>query len=79
MSHGPDTLDNAAELTQQLNDAYVASARRKAGPEQVQGPDGVWPHTECECGEEIPAGRLALGKIRCIDCQIDLERGRARR
>lgn len=29
---------------------------------------------EEECGEEIPAGRLALGKVRCLDCQVRKEK-----
>lgn len=78
MTQEADDLDNAAVLTQQLNDAYVASVRRKAAPEQAQNLDGSWPVTECECGEDIPLGRIALGKIRCIDCQQALERSRRR-
>lgn len=78
MTQEADDLDNAALLTQKLNDAYVAAARRAAAPEQVQNPDGSWPVTECECGEDIPAGRVALGKIRCICCQQDFEREKLR-
>lgn len=76
----PDPIDQASELSQTLNDAYVGQARAKAKPEQVQNPDGTWPHTECvDCDTEIPEGRLKLGKIRCIRCQEDIERvGRAR-
>jgi RNA polymerase-binding transcription factor DksA len=75
MTREADELDAASELTQQLNDAYVNNARAKAKPEQVQNADGTWPKTQCDCGDPIPAGRLALGKIRCVACQQDRERG----
>jgi len=75
----PDVLDQASQLTQALTDVAVANARVSARPEQVQRPDGSWPQTECECGEPINEGRLALGKIRCIACQQDLEKERRAR
>lgn len=71
-----DELDVAAQLTQQLADAAVADVRRAAAPQQVQCIDGSWPNPECECGEPIPEARLRLGRIRCVDCQEILERGR---
>lgn len=71
----PDLLDRASALTQQLNDASVNHARAMARPEQARNQDGSWPHTECvDCGLDIEAGRLSLGKIRCFSCQSDLER-----
>lgn len=70
-----DSLDRAAEWTAQMTDASVANLRLKASPEQVQRPDGSWPHTECvDCDDEIPEGRLRLGKIRCVYCQARKER-----
>ena len=79
MTQEADNLDQAAALTQHLTDSYVAQARSLSKPEQVQNPDGTWPVTECiDCEAEIPAGRLALGRIRCVHCQEDNER-RARR
>ena len=70
-----DDLDRASELTQALTDIYVAGTRRKAQPEQEQGQDGSWPITDCECGEPLGL-RMTLGKIRCIECQQDLEQER---
>lgn len=70
-----DDLDRASELTQVLTDIYVAGTRRKAQPEQEQQPDGSWPIQECECGEPL-GQRMALGKIRCLACQQDLEKER---
>lgn len=70
-----DIIDKASDLEQHLTSAYVVSARAKARPEQVQNPDGSWPHPECiDCEATIPTGRLELGKVRCVDCQEDHER-----
>lgn len=71
----PDVLDRASDLTQELTDSAIAEQRRKARPEQVQNADGSWPVTECvDCDAEIPPGRLALGRIRCVYCQEAVER-----
>lgn len=75
---GADDLDQAAELTQRMNDSAVARVQKLARPEQVQRPDGTWPHPDCDdCGDPMVEGRLALGKIRCVICQSALERRRA--
>lgn len=75
--HTPDVLDRASNLTQELTDNAIAEQRRRARPEQVQNADGSWPVTNCvDCEVEIPQARLALGKIRCVDCQGILERVR---
>ena len=76
MAAEADDLDRAADLTRRLEDAAIEEVRLAAAPQQVQCIDGSWPKTECDCGETIPAGRLRLGRIRCIDCQDALERGR---
>jgi len=71
----PDVLDQAAELTRRLGDEAIQRARRGASPEQYQGPDGSWPRTDCaDCGDDIEAGRLQLGRIRCFSCQEQRER-----
>lgn len=31
----------------------------------------------CECGNEVPAQRVALGYYRCIGCQSSIEKGGA--
>lgn len=75
-----DELDRAADLTAAVTQGHVEDIRHRARPEQVQNPDGSWPHTECvECGNEIPEGRLILGKIRCVHCQRLLEAKRSGR
>ena len=74
MRDSADNLDKAAELQQRLNDAGIEQIRRKALPETHPDFDGV----NCvDCGNEIALGRLALLKVRCIQCQTLLERSRA--
>ncbi len=77
MSQEADDLDRAAELTQQLADAAIYDVRKAAAPQQVQCIDGSWPNPDCaDCGDAIPEPRLRLGRIRCVDCQDAVERGR---
>lgn len=74
-SGGGDDIDRANEVAQKFNDDAVSEAMLKAKPQQVVGADGSWPHPDCvDCGEPIPAPRLALGRIRCVDCQARFER-----
>lgn len=66
----PDHLDQATQTTEFLVASRQKEAAARNQPEQVRNDDGSWPHTECvDCDTDIPAGRLALGKVRCIDCQ----------
>lgn len=70
-----DQIDQAQQINEAHQAASVEAARQKNRPEQIQNPDGTWPHTHCvECEDEIPAGRLALGKVRCVHCQEFLEK-----
>ncbi len=77
--HLADPLDKASR-NEQLNVLFQEKLiRARAAPEQVQREDDsgnkYWPITECvDCGEDIPEGRLNLGKIRCIYCQEEKER-----
>ena len=49
-------------------------ARGKSAPERHPDFDGE----HCvDCEESILAGRLALGKVRCVECQQVLEKRRA--
>jgi hypothetical protein len=60
-------MENAAALELLHRDAALRAITERK-PEVVVGFDGL--HCiEPDCGEEIPAGRLALGKVRCIECQ----------
>lgn len=77
MSEDADILDQASKLTQTLTNAYISNVQDAALPEQKQNGDGSWPHAQCvDCDIDIPQGRLRLGKIRCIECQKDLENER---
>ncbi len=73
--NGADNLDAAAELTQQRTNDAIKNASWCMRPQQVQNPDGTWPHTDCDdCGNEIPMARLQMGRIRCFYCQERLEK-----
>jgi hypothetical protein len=76
MTREADFLDEAGKLTATLTNAAISNVQDAAVPEQKRNADGTWPTTRCvgpttgdECGEDIPQARLALGKIRCLDCQ----------
>jgi RNA polymerase-binding transcription factor DksA len=71
-----DDNDRASFIEEAARDAGLDRVRQAAKPEQQQNEDGSWPVTECQCGEPIEEGRLALGKIRCIECQTKLEQRR---
>jgi RNA polymerase-binding transcription factor DksA len=65
-----DPLDEAAALSHALTDAAIDEVRRANAPETHPDFDGE----HClDCDVAIPAGRLALGKIRCVHCQERLE------
>lgn len=72
------------ELRMRENDVALARAKSAPEQVQLQrlNEDGkpcsdengkplmYWPITECvDCESDIPAGRLALAKVRCIVCQ----------
>lgn len=63
-----DNLDQAAELQDNMNRTALASLRRDAAA--AAKPPADFDGKTCGgCGEEIPAGRLALGKYNCVHCQ----------
>lgn len=65
-------FERAERLAEAERDAALARVRRAAAARERHPEfDG----THCvECEIEIPAARLALGKVRCIDCQTEQER-----
>lgn len=68
----PDILDQANAITEFTTERAIAQRRAMAAPESHPKFDGK--HcVEEECGVEIPAERLALGKVRCVDCAALLE------
>jgi len=61
-----DENDRASAIEAQFNEDALQEARRRTVPETSPDFDGL----HCiDCAEGIPAARLKLGKIRCIDCQ----------
>lgn len=68
-----DILDQAAGLTEFITERAVKQRRALAAPETHPDFDGK--HcVEEDCGVEIPGERLALGRVRCVDCQSRRER-----
>jgi RNA polymerase-binding transcription factor DksA len=66
-------FERAAKLEQQEREAALARNEKALAPQTHPDFDGV--HcVEADCGEPIPPARLALGKIRCVDCQTRRER-----
>lgn len=61
-----DPIDEAAALSAALADSAIEAARRATAPESHPDFDG---ESCIDCGDDIPQGRLALGKIRCVHCQ----------
>jgi RNA polymerase-binding transcription factor DksA len=64
-----------AEIASALEAGFIAQAlehhRAKVAPEKHPDFDG----SHCvDCDVEIPIERLNLGKVRCVDCQVALEK-----
>ena len=69
----PDLADNADSVVELWTADAERRARGKSAPESHPEFDGL----NCvDCCEEIPSARLAMGKVRCVECQHDLEVGR---
>lgn len=68
-----DVLDQAAVVTDLLTQKLIAERRALAAPESHPDFDGR--HcVEEDCGEEIPDERLSLQKVRCVSCQVRIEK-----
>jgi RNA polymerase-binding transcription factor DksA len=66
-------FERAAKLEEQERASALAKNQKELAPQTHPDFDGV--HcVESDCGEPIPQARLALGKIRCVDCQSRRER-----
>lgn len=68
-----DAADVAGETVEYCTEDAMRRARGKSAPEQHPDFDGE-NCVEDDCGIAIPPARLALGKVRCVDCQSRLER-----
>ncbi len=66
-------LEMADELTNAERVAGIEASRRALAPQVSEDFDGE----HCiDCGVEIPKQRLAMGRIRCTDCESKVERMR---
>ena len=68
-----DLADIAAETVETCLADAERRARGKSAPEKHPDFDGLHCIEE-DCGIEIPAARLNMGKVRCVDCQMLRER-----
>ena len=67
-----DIIDIANAFQARLNSDAEFRARGKSAPETHPDFNG---HNCVDCGEVIHPIRLAMGKVRCMECQDYLERG----
>lgn len=66
----PDESDRASLIEAAFTEESIEMARKAIAPETHPEFDGI----HCvECGEEIPDVRLRLGKVRCVECQREIE------
>lgn len=66
-------LELAEELENAQRDRAISRVSALAAPETHPDFDG----THCvRCEDQIPPGRLKLGKVRCVNCQQHLEKRR---
>lgn len=71
MSRDADNLDVASELQDAFNKRGIAAIAARTAPEKHEDFDGK----HClDCPTEIPAMRLAMGRIRCVLCQTAVEK-----
>lgn len=65
-----DTIDDAQAVNELHQEVSLRNQRAKVLPEQHPDFDGA----HCvDCEVEIPPLRLSWGKVRCVDCQEELE------
>lgn len=70
-----DEIDRANFIADMANQEAVEHYRYLARPEQQKDAEGNWETSECvDCGKDIEDGRLAMGKVRCFDCQTIKEK-----
>ena len=71
----PDLADNADAV----NELWTADAERRARGKSAPEYDPSFDGLNCvDCCEEIPSARLAMGRVRCVECQTIVEKwGRA--
>jgi RNA polymerase-binding transcription factor DksA len=73
----PNEVYDEADIASALEAGFIAQAlqrhKEKVAPEKHPDFDGE----HClDCDVEIPLVRLEMGKIRCVDCQSELEKSK---
>lgn len=72
-----DVLDAASKIEEQERKNGIKNSQQANAPEYHHAFDGL--HcSEDDCGVEIPEARLALGRVRCTECQAALEERRSK-
>lgn len=68
--------DKTLEFAERIVNDAIEEKIKAAGVEQKDLPKfATWDGETCfDCGGEIPAGRLKLGRVRCVHCQEVAER-----
>lgn len=70
-----DPVDRANDVVEVCTAEAERRARGKSAPETHPEFNG----TDCvDCEDQIPVARLVLGKVRCVECQEELERRQVR-
>jgi RNA polymerase-binding transcription factor DksA len=68
-----DIVDAADPVTELWASDAERRQRGKSDPALQPGYEGFDGLTCVDCAENIPAARLAMGRVRCIECQSTLE------
>lgn len=68
-----DQLDEASEIEIAQRHSAIQDSVKQNLPQTHPDFDG---ESCLECGDSIPAARLAMGKIRCVYCQGSYENKR---
>lgn len=67
--------ENVFEYASEYSNNMVSAALKVAQEANKAETHPDFDGSSCiECGDEIPEGRLALGKIRCVICQSAREK-----
>ncbi len=67
-----DVIEHASHIEEQIREGEVKAARALSAPEHHPDFDGLHCIEE-DCGTEIHPDRLAMHRIRCVDCQARKE------
>lgn len=68
-------LEGSEELQEQMKERELAAVRQAANVRQCDDPRyAEWDHEHCiDCDVLIPALRLEMGCVRCVQCQEEVD------